>query len=180
MRRDGSGRQPPAPLSDGALWRRSRAADTAENEAERYLDLAAFADGRLDPDDRERIAEWLARDPAAAGDVAAARSLAGEPMTVPESVVVRASSLVGRGAARRGAVILFAPRQHDRPRLQRMASWASLTAAMAVASWLGFTLGVDTSLSFSPLGQSGDDGFLHELLVPSAGFLRDPSGGAPT
>ena len=183
MRQDGSGRQPPAHLSDGALWRRSRATDIAEDDAARYLDLAAFADGRLDPDDRERVAEWLAGDTAAADDIAAALSFAGlggQPPAAPDSVIARAAALVGRGTVRHGAVIPFAPRRHDRPRLQRVASWASMAAAMAVASWLGFTLGVDTSLSFSQLGQSGDDGFLHELLVPSAGFLRDPSGGAQT
>lgn len=183
MRRDGSGRQPPERLSGGALWRRSRATEMAEDDAARYLDLAAFADGRLDPDDRERIAEWLAGDPAAADDVAAAVSfagLAGQPPAAPDSVITRAAALVGREEGRYGAVIPFAPRRHDRPLLPRMASWASLAAAMAVASWLGFTLGVDTSLSFSQLGPSGDDGFLRELLVPSAGFLRDPSGGAQT
>src|SRR5438128_1727016 len=61
---------------DAALWRRSRTADmTAEEvEAERYLDLAGFADGRLDPDDSEQVAERLAGDPVAAGDVAAPRA----------------------------------------------------------------------------------------------------------
>src|SRR5207247_32149 len=63
-------------LPDAALLRRSRMVEMTPDEAERYLDLAGFADGRLDPDDCERVAEWLAGDPAAAGDIAAARALA--------------------------------------------------------------------------------------------------------
>ena len=77
MRGDDTSRVPADGSSDAALWRRSRAIDMVEDEAERYLDLAGYADGRLDPDDRERVAEWLATDPVAAGDVAAARAPAG-------------------------------------------------------------------------------------------------------
>ena len=58
MRGNDTRRNPAAGLSDAALWRRSRTVDMSEDaaETERYLDLAGFADGRLDPDDRERVA----------------------------------------------------------------------------------------------------------------------------
>src|SRR5207248_7973058 len=49
--------------AERALWRRGAATEIAEDEAERFLDLAGFADGRLDPDEHDRIAERLARDP---------------------------------------------------------------------------------------------------------------------
>jgi len=70
-RSEGTGREPPAEASDRTLWRSAAAAETIEHEGERFLDLAGFADGRLDPDERDRVAERLARDPDAAADVAA-------------------------------------------------------------------------------------------------------------
>jgi len=184
MRGDGFGREPPQRSPDGALWRRSRMTDVPEDAAERYLDLAGFADGQLDPDDQARVGEWLDRDPIAAGDVAAARTIAGmarQPPTVPEAIIARALSLVGAGTPQVAAVIPFPSRQQrERPRLNRVAGWGSLVAALAVASWLGFSLGVDTSLSFTQSGQAREDGFLHELLDPSTGFLRDLPGGFQT
>src|SRR5207244_1996426 len=111
---------------------------------ERYLDLAGFADGRLDPDDREQVAERLAGDPVAAGDVAAARALAaGAERTeaMPEAAITRASMLVGGGETQGATVIPFPLSRGNQPWLHGMARWGSLVAAMAVASWLGFTLG---------------------------------------
>jgi hypothetical protein len=58
-----------------------------------------------------------------------------------------------------------------------MAGWGSLVAATAVASWLGFKLGMDTSLSFGP---AGEDGFLSEMLDPGAGFMRELTEGNQT
>ena len=66
---------PRAAPPDDALWRRSLAIDVAEDEAEYFLDLAGYADDRLDPDERDRIAERLAKDPMAAADVSAARNV---------------------------------------------------------------------------------------------------------
>jgi len=177
MRGNGIDRQPPAGSPEGALWRRSRAVDAVENEADRILDLAGFADGHLDPDDRERVAEWLAADPVAAGDVAAAHALADTAEwleAAPEAIVARACALVG------GKVIPFAPQRPGRPRLHGMAGWGSLVAAMAVASWLGFTLGMDTSLSVAQMSGAGDDGFLHELLDPAVGFMSGLTEGSQT
>src|SRR5690349_5558971 len=97
MRGDDNRREPPAGLPDRALWRLSGVTDAAEDDAERLLDLAGFADGCLDPDDRERVAEWLEGDSVAAGDVAAAQALGTQaaPLeAVPEHVIARACSLV--------------------------------------------------------------------------------------
>lgn len=183
MQGNGTRRDPAAGLPDGALWHHSRMVDMAEDEAERFLDLAGFADGRLDPDDRERVAEWLVVDPIAAGDVAAACALAAaaeQAEAVPESIVARASSLVARSAPKPGEVIPFAPKHRYGPGLHGIARWGSLVAAMAVAGWLGFTLGMDTSLSVAQIGQAGDDGFLRELLNPPTGFIGDLTEGAQT
>ena len=97
MRGNDTRRDQAAELPDAALWLRSRTVEMTEDaaEAERYLDLAGFADGRLDPEDRERVAGWLVDDPVAAGDVAAARALAADPERLdaaPEPVIARASA----------------------------------------------------------------------------------------
>ena len=178
MRGDDTRRDPAAGLPDAALWRMSRTVEMTEEaaEAERYLDLAGLADERLDPEDRTRVAEWLANDPVAAGDVAAAGALAlrAERLeAVPHSVVVRASALVEGGEPGGGTVIQFRPGRRDRPGLRGVAGWGSLVAAMAVASWLGFTLGMDTSFSLAQIRPAGEDGFLREFLDPSTGFMRD-------
>jgi anti-sigma factor RsiW len=180
MRGNDTRRDPAAGLTDAAVWRRSRLAEMVEDEAERYLDLAGHADGRLDPDDRERVAERLAGDPVAAGDVAAARTRAEWSEPMPEPAIARACALVDNRARQRSKVIRFPLIARNRPRLQGMAGWGSLVAAMAVASWLGFTLGMDTSRSFTEARQSGEDGFLREFLDPSTGFMRDLTEGPQT
>ncbi len=60
--------QGPNPV-DRRLWQRCRMMDADEDEAARFLDLAAFADGLLDIEERERVAALLAADPEAAADV---------------------------------------------------------------------------------------------------------------
>ena len=183
MRGDDTRRAPPAGLPDAALWRRGRVTEMAEEAAERFLDLAGYADGRLDPDDRERVAERLAGDPVAAADIAAACALAeraAELEPAPEPIIARAAALVGESTPRRDTVIAFPPNRRGRQRLPGMARWGSLVAAMAVASWLGFALGMDTSLSVAQIRQTGEDGFLREMLDPSTGFMRDLTEGAQT
>jgi len=48
------------PGSDRALWQKCRTTDAPEDEALRFLDLAAFADRLLDVEEQERVAAWLA------------------------------------------------------------------------------------------------------------------------
>jgi anti-sigma factor RsiW len=179
MRGDDTRRMPPDGLSDEGLWQRSRVTDIVETEAERYLDLAGYADGRLDPDDRERVAEWLASDPVAAGDVAAAR-VSPLPAALPETAIARACALVDGDQPQRATVIPFRSRQRFGSRLHGMVRWGSLVAAMAVASWVGFTLGMDTSLSVAQVRQTGEDSFFGELLDPSADLTRDLTEGTQT
>jgi anti-sigma factor RsiW len=180
MQGDDTRRDPAAGLPDAVLWQRSRTAEIIEAEAERYLDLAGFADGLLDPDDRERVAERLLGDPVAAGDVAAAHAQAERLEAMSEPAIARACALVPGSARQRGAAIPFLLFRRQRARLQGMAGWGSLVAAMAVASWLGFTLGMDTSISFTQGRQVSEDGFLREFLDPSTGFMRDLTEGPQT
>lgn len=172
------------PRLDGAereLWRRGAAAEIAEDEAERFLDLAGFADGRLDPDEHDRIAERLARDPEAAADVTAARDLTAHGRvgeTAPAHLVARACALIeDRPSAR---VIPFSRRYRPEPTVSGVARWAGLAAALVVASWLGFDLGSMTSSAFAPVVQPPEDSLVRDMLEPSSGFVRDLTEGTRT
>jgi anti-sigma factor RsiW len=178
---DKRGGEPSAEAAARALWQRSATTEMVEEEAERLLDLAGFADGRLDPEERDRVAERLARDPEATADVAAARALArggGDSGFVPEHAVERACALVSE--PERGRVIPFPGWRLSSPTLPGIARWASLAAAVMVASWLGFTLGTDFSVYFGQTDQASEDGFLRDMLDPSTAFLRDLTPGAQT
>jgi anti-sigma factor RsiW len=165
------------------LWRRSAGTVIAEDEAERFLDLAGFAEGRLDPDEHERVVERLARDPDAAADVAAARSLLAGELTgdvAPAQIIARACALVEEESASTGWVIPFPRRYRPQPTLPGVARWAGLAAALVVASWLGFDLGSATSAAFGPIVQPPEDNLVRDMLEPSTGFVRDLTEGLRT
>lgn len=172
--------------ADRALWRRCRSADAVTDEGARFLDLAAFADELLDQEEHDRVAAILAADPAAAADVAAARSIAdGRPAPSGglDRVTARAMALVPEAAPGSGLVQPFWPAPARRRLWHGVAHWGSLAAALAVASWLGFTMGSGVSLELSqPVQQSqaGVDSLLPELLDPATGFLRDLGEGQQT
>jgi hypothetical protein len=170
-------------MSDRALWQRCRAADAPEDEHVRLLDLAAFAERGLDPDEHDRIAALLATDPVATADVAAARALAGNPgETSPaaERIAARASALVPAAPARSGRVIPFS-RVHRRLLLHGLAQWGSLAAALAVTAWLGFSMGSDASLALGQPAAAGEDsGANIELFDPATGFLNEMPAGVQT
>ena len=174
----------PSGPADRELWRRSRDCDapapSESGAAERFLDLAGFADGRLDEDDRERVAALAARDPALAADIAAAQAAADEAVSpASAAIVARAAALVDAPARERGRVIPFPAWRRPQPGLRGVAAWASTAAALVVAGWLGFAMGSDASLAFSRI-QSNDDPFLSEIFSPSAGSQRDLTEGAQT
>jgi anti-sigma factor RsiW len=180
---DGADGKPRAASPDSALWRRSLAIDVAGDEDEHFLDLAGYADDRLDPDERDRVAERLAKNPLAAADVAAARVRAGSGLpgeAAPADVVARACALVADGMPLRGRIIPFPPFLRPQPTLHGVARWAGLAAAVVVASWLGFALGGDASAFFGPANQASEDSLLRDLLDPSTAFLRDLTGGVQT
>jgi len=179
---------------DAAIWRQSCLTEIGD-EAERLLDLAGYADGRVtDGDDIERVESWLAADPDAAADVVAAKALAEAPPTIAaDTIVTRAAALVrprvadapsvaaGDAVLNAAAVIPFAPSVRLAPSLfQRAARWGSLAAALLVASWLGFTLGSSASLNLVPTAQVSDDSFFGELLDPATGVLRNLTDGLET
>jgi anti-sigma factor RsiW len=159
--------------SDRALWRRSCLTDATEDEVSRFLDLAAFADGLLEPDESDRIAALLAADPVASDDVAAARRGI-VPEELPgtlERIVARACAILPSEPTSR--VVAFTPASPRRRILQGFAQWGSLAAAMVLASWLGFAMGSDASRTLSAPVPSSDASFMPELFDPGSGFLRD-------
>jgi anti-sigma factor RsiW len=174
MRAQDTDRDSPDWAPDLALWRQCREAVATEDEAARFIDLAGFADERLDQDEAERVAARLAGDPVAAADVAAARAQAatGAPIDAGEHIIARAAALIDASAAT-GEIIEFRPRRRVAAGWQGFARWGSLAAAIAVASWLGFNLGSDASVAFGPSGHNGDDVSLGEMLDPGAAGLGD-------
>jgi anti-sigma factor RsiW len=161
--------------AERALWLRSQATEAPEDEAGYFLDLAAFADGRLDDEEAERVAAWLAADPQAAGDVAAARApaLALADDVEIARVIARACGLPTQPAPGSGRVLLFAWPILRRNAVRRLAEWSSLAAALAMVGWLGFAMGSDASLAFGQSGQSNEPVSLHELIDPGSGILHD-------
>jgi hypothetical protein len=158
--------------SDGDLWRRSCLTLAPEDDPNRLLDLAAFADGLLEPDDHDRIAWLLARDPTAMEDVAAARMPQDAvPPGSLDRIVARACAILRTEPQSR--VVAFAAPPGRRRILHSMTQWGSLAAAIAFASWLGFAMGSDASRTLSGRVPSNDTGFLPELFEPGGGFLRD-------
>jgi anti-sigma factor RsiW len=173
--------QPANFASDRAVWRYCRAADAPINEPARFLDLAAFADGLLEEEERDRVAFLLAVDPEAAADVAAARILSTRGLAAPADVAVNLASIIARadalvGAAAEPARVLPLRIPPPRLALHRFAEWGSLAAAIVVASWLGFAMGRGASLTLIQPAQPSQisaASFLPEMLDPATGFLRD-------
>ena len=178
MRTEGEREEKPDDVSDRLLWQRCRTTDAVEDEATRFLDLAAFSDGLLDEEEQDRVAALLAADP----DMAAARALGGSDQ-VPvglERIIARACAILPDAAPGRGRVVALAPRQAARRIVHVLAQWGSLAAAIAVAGWLGFAMGSDASLALSEPRQPSDASFLPELFDPTTGFLRDLGEGMRT
>jgi anti-sigma factor RsiW len=171
----------PNPAEDRRLWQRCRTIDADEDEAARFLDLAAYADGLLDIEERERVAALLAADPQTAADVRAAQGLADAEVTSAglERIVARASAISPDAGFVGGEVVPLAPRL-GRRLLQISAQWGSVAAAIALAGWLGFAMGSDTSLALSDRRQPSASGLLPELFDPGTVLLRDLGEGLRT
>jgi cytochrome c5 len=173
--------------SDRLLWQRGRETDVPQNEAAHFLDLAAFADRLLDADEQDRVAAVLAANPDAAADVAAARALgaADQGSAELERIVLRACALqhdtmLADAAPKLGSVVALAPRLKRRRMIYDVAHWGSIAAALAVASWLGFSMGTHTSLALTEPRQAGEATLLPELSDPPSGLLRELGEGLRT
>jgi hypothetical protein len=169
MRARGTNGARPPVSADRTLWQRCREVEATPDESGRFLDLAGFADNRLDEDESERVATLLKSDPDAAEDVKAARSLAGATLPdVDERVITRATALANEPGE--GALVITFPLS-PRRRWRDAANWSSLAAGIAFACWIGFDLG--SGIPSALLGHSGNDSSLSEFLDPSPPPFRD-------
>lgn len=124
------------------LWRRFRALDRtvrdqAADDANTALDLAAYADGRLNEATAEAVEAWLASHPEALDDLITVRG-AGDAIA-PQRVVDRAVALVS-GDSADGRVLPFrrpAVTYGWRVHMARIA----VAACLALTGLIGFTLG---------------------------------------
>jgi hypothetical protein len=180
MQTDDEPEQRSDPEADRRLWRGCRNADAPDDESARFLDLAAFADGLLADEERDRVAALIEADFDAAADVRTARTLRGSDPSPAglEQIIALACR-----------IRLDAPNASDRvvalmPGRRRMvydvAQWGSLAAALVLASWLGFSLGTGASLALTERPQPSDAGFLPEVFDPMPGILRDLGEGLRT
>jgi hypothetical protein len=170
------------------LWRRCQGLDASPDETEHFLDLAGFADGLIgDEDERARVRAFVAADPVARSDIAAARALSSGGIAMTgglEGIVEHALALVVETGAADPVVVPMPPPGGTRL-LQGAARWTGLAAAIVATSWLGFAMGSGASLSLATVPppqpqQVSEESFLPELLDPSTGFLRDFGEGQQT
>ena len=96
-----------------------------------------------------------------------------------ERIVARASAIAPDTESVSGKVVPLAPRR-GRRLLQITAQWGSLAAAIALAGWLGFAMGSDTSLALRDTRQPSAAGLLPELFDPGTVLLRDLGEGLRT
>jgi anti-sigma factor RsiW len=148
---------------DAALWQRWRLqAHLPANEAA-ALDLAAYAEGRLDEMQAEPVEAWLFAHPEALADLAAARAAKALPQA-PESLIARAAALVEAPAA---TIVPFRPRPAaPRPSWRIAMAWSGMAASLLATSLVGFTIGNSAYLNFADTGQPAAESTIHELLDP--------------
>jgi len=157
---------------DAALWQRWRLqAHSAAGDAA-ALDLAAYAESRLDEAQAEPVEAWLFANPEALAELSAVRAAAVEPLPqAPEAMIARAAALVAPAAA---TVVPFRPR-HAAPRPSwRMAiAWSGMAASLMATSLVGFTIGNNAYLTFVGTDQPVAESTLHELLDPPSAIFGD-------
>jgi hypothetical protein len=157
--------------ADREIWRRSQEMEATPDESSYLLDLAAFADNRLDDDETAWIAALIERDADVAEDIAAARTLAGATMLAADAgIAARAEALIG-DALPEAELIAFPARSPVVRPWYSAATWSGLAAAIVLAGWLGFDLG--SGISNGPVfTRPADDASASELLDPSP-LMRD-------
>jgi anti-sigma factor RsiW len=162
---------------DAALWWRWRREAQPEAGEAAALELAAYAEGRLDESQAETVEDWLFAHPDAIADLAAARAAAAAPLPqAPEAMILRAAALVAPSPA---TILPFGSRAPAPRRPWRMAiAWGSIAASLLATSLVGFAIGDSAYLDFAPTGQPSAESALHELLDPPGAIFTDDDGPA--
>jgi len=160
------------------LWRRVGAGRGTGREpgdapaAPDPLLIAAYVDGKLDPQARDRVEAWMAGSPDALDLVIAARAAhAGAPPAAPPAeLLTRARGLVRPAAVHIGAKRTIGDWFAD---MTRPGVWAATAAAMLFAAVISFELGREATVNLAAtevlsVASADDDGLGFD---PSAGDL---------
>lgn len=154
-----------------ALWRRFRALETTAGlpsatapDERTTLDLAAYAEGRLDEAAAERVEAWLAAHPEALDDVGAVRSIGNA--VAPPHVIERAAALISNDRANAQIVPFRRPaaRTDWRVHITRIA----VAACLVLTGLVGFTFGTSV---YGNLFPSSSDSVSGELFDQPSGFF---------
>ncbi len=159
----------PKPAEAAALWRRFRVLESAalplpEAGEPAALELAAYAEGRLDETAAERVEAWLAVHPERLDDLAAARSAGDE--IVPPEVIDRAAALVS-GDPPGAQIVPFRRRPVVHAAWRMHVARAAVAACLVLTGLVGFTLGAGAYGNLFPSSESVSG----DLLDQPSGFF---------
>ncbi|HXS39334.1 MAG TPA: hypothetical protein VN766_04060 [Stellaceae bacterium] len=133
---------------DRELWRRWRALGEVA-PAPDAMELAAYAEQRLGESEAASVEDWLATNPTAWSELAAARGAAErEGAPVDAALIARACALVTgtAGLPRDGTVV---PLRRPTPAWRSALAWSSVAASLIATSLVGFSMGSDAYRSLS-------------------------------
>ena len=153
-----------------ALWRRWRATARAESDTREPdpLQLAAYAEHRLDEAEAGAIEAWLAANPEAFEDVRLAQADLDQPQAASAAMIQRALPLL----AGSGRVLAFERPERRLSGLRLALAWGGMAASIAATGFVGFVLGSAAYGSF--IGdqemQSTPD---QELFAPPTALFSD-------
>ena len=141
---------------DRALWRRvTEDSSFPEPEPELLLDLAAFAEGRLEGEALAALLAQFESNPELAEDAAYAASLS-------EDAAYAASQ-----TEKTAQIIAFPSRIRTRRLFSPVMGWGALVASLVLVSYLGFDLGNSAYASLAALVNPG--------IAAEQDFIDQPS-----
>ena len=156
------------------MWQRWRAGARAASPAPDALQLAAYAEGRLDETAAEAVENFLAAYPDALNDIAAARTAIETPaIGASDDIITKACALVPARNTRETVV----PFRGATVRWHSALAWGSIAASLMAASFVGFTAGSDAYRTLAPTQAS--ESLTGDGLESSAGlevYFADDSG----
>jgi hypothetical protein len=156
---------------DRLMWQRWRAGANATSAAPDALQLAAYAEGRLDETDAEAVENFLAAYPDALNEIVAARAAIETPaIGASDDIIAKACALVPM----RETVV---PLRRPAVRWHNALAWGSIAASLVAASFVGFTAGSDAYRTLAPT--QANESLSGDSLESSAGlevYFADDSG----
>lgn len=124
-----------------ALWRRWRQVAAGNAATPDALDLAAYAEGRLDEAEAMAIETWLAAHPEILADVQMARVLAPAPSDTSHAAIVAKACALVTGSRLTPANSNVVPLHRGMAAWRSALAWSSVAASLVAASLVGFTMG---------------------------------------